>query len=62
MKDTIVIEVGVRTSKVGSGVSMEVEFDREDWEAMDGVERDKFLFEEAAVNLIMWEWKEVTRD
>lgn len=59
MSDTVKIEITIRTDKVGSEVTRIVEFDREDWDEMDGWVKDKVLLEDEVNPMIEWSWKEV---
>lgn len=58
--ETVSIEISAYTEIVGSKVTRVVEFDLEDWQAMDANDREKVLLEALFdKGLISWDWKEL---
>lgn len=58
MSEKVKIEISARTNKVGSQAKRVVEFDKEEWDEMDGDERQEVMLEEL-FNLIDWDWNPV---
>lgn len=60
MSNTVKIEIGVRTDKLGSKVTEIIQYDKEDWEEMDCAERNQSLFDDMiALEMIEWDWREI---
>lgn len=58
MSDTVKIRVRISTNKVGSECIDELEFAREDWDAMSDDEKEAAC-REAAFNFMEWNWEEI---
>lgn len=57
MSDKVIVKVSISTQKVGSECVDELEFDREDWEAMTDEQKDE-VCQEAAFGMMEWYWSE----
>lgn len=57
---TIKIRLYARTDRVGSQTERIVEVDKEEWEGMDGQERDKYMLDEFwNRSLVEWGYTDV---
>lgn len=57
MSETIKIEVFIRTDKISSECTDEIEFDREEWESMTDAEKTE-VCRDVAFNMGEWGWRE----
>lgn len=58
MSDKIEIKITVRTDRVGSEDERVVEFDREEWQDMDEMERKEACLE-IMIEMVQWDYEEV---
>jgi hypothetical protein len=56
MSETITVRVYVRTNKIGSECDTELEFDRDEWEAMSEQEREDAC-RDAVWNMAEWNYE-----
>lgn len=56
MSDTVKVTVRISTNKVGSECKDEIEFDREEWDAMTDDQKDE-VCQEVAFNYMEWGWE-----